>query len=195
MDSVTDVWLLLVTVVGAGLVVVLTRGHWRTLTQLRVNAAWLLAAGLVIQISLEYVTFSSDQIETVGYGLLMISYALILAFCLVNVPTRGFGVVAIGIAMNALVIGLNQGMPTSPIGVDSQGNRIRKPVVQTVKHRQERADDILGGLGDKILFPSPLNTLVSFGDLIIAVGICELAFFGSRRRNPTRATASATPET
>jgi hypothetical protein len=189
-----DVWLLLVTAVGAGLVVVLTRGHWRTLTQLRVNATWLLAAGLVIQIALEYVSFSSDQIETVGYGLLMTSYALILAFCLVNLPTRGFGVVALGIAMNALVIGLNQGMPTRPIGVDSHGNRIRKPVEQTVKHRQERADDILGALGDTILFPSPLNTLVSLGDLVIAVGICELAFFGSRRRNLTRATASATPD-
>jgi hypothetical protein len=188
------VWLLLVTAVAAGLVVILTKGHWRTLAQLRVNAAWLLAAGLAIQIALEYVSFSGDQIETVGYGLLMTSYALILAFCVVNLPTRGFGVIALGIAMNALVIGLNQGMPTRPIGVDSQGNRIRKPVVQTVKHRQERADDILGGLGDKILFPSPLNTLVSFGDLVIAIGICELAFFGSRRRNLTRATASATPD-
>jgi uncharacterized protein DUF5317 len=155
---------------------------------LHVNSAWLLAAGLAIQIALEYVDFSHDQIETVGYALLMVSYGFILAFCLVNSSTKGFGVIAIGIAMNALVIGLNRGMPTRPIGTDAHGNRIAKPVVQTVKHRQERADDLLGSLGDKILFPRPFDTLVSVGDLVIAVGICELAFFASRRRSshPTK---------
>ena len=72
-------------------------------------------------------------------------------------------------------------MPTRPIGSDSSGNRVRKPVEQTVKHRQERSDDLLGFLGDKILFPRPLDTLVSFGDLIIAAGIFELLYYGSRR--------------
>jgi hypothetical protein len=177
------VWLLLVTISGAGLVVLATRGSWRALTHLRVGAAWLLATGLVIQIALEYVDFPKSQLETVGYALLMVSYGFILAFLLVNSSIRGFGVIAIGVAMNALVIGLNQGMPTKPIGTDAQGNRIHKAVVQTVKHRQERTDDLLGFLGDKILFPRPLDTLVSFGDLVIAAGICELAFFGSRRRN------------
>jgi Family of unknown function (DUF5317) len=188
------VWLLLVTVVGAGLVVFSTRGNWRALTHLRVTAAWLLGAGLAIQIALEYVAFPKAQIETVGYAFLMVSYGFILAFCLVNSSMRGFGVIAIGIALNALVIGLNQGMPTRPIGANAQGNRIDKPVVQTVKHRQERADDLLGFLGDKILFPRPLDTLVSLGDLVIAVGICELAFFGSRRRNLQPVTTSAVPD-
>lgn len=187
-------WLLLVTVVGAGLVVFSTRGSWRALTHLRVTAAWLLGTGLAIQIALEYVSFPRAQIETVGYAFLMVSYGFILAFCLVNTSMRGFGVIAIGIALNALVIGLNQGMPTRPVGANAQGNRIYEPVVQTVKHRQERADDLLGFLGDKILFPRPLDTLVSLGDLVIAVGICELAFFGSRRRNLQPVTTSAVPD-
>lgn len=183
-------WLLLVTILGAGLVVFSTRGSWRTLTHLRVSAAWLLATGLAIQIALEYVDFPKAQIETVGYAFLMVSYGFILAFCLVNSSTKGFAVIAIGIALNALVIGLNRGMPTRPIGTDAHGNRIHKPVVQTVKHRQERDDDLLGFLGDRILFPRPLDTLVSIGDLVIAVGICELAFFGSRRRNVQPVTTS-----
>jgi hypothetical protein len=112
----------------------------------------------------------------------MVSYVLILAFCVTNLSTRGFGVIAIGIAMNALVIGLNQGMPTKPIGSDAQGNRIFKPVQQTVKHQQQRDDDLLGFLGDRILFPKPLNELVSFGDLVLAVGLCELVYYGSRTR-------------
>ena len=160
---------------------------------MRVQSAWLLALGLAIQIVLEYVDFPKPKIETLGYALLMLSYGCVLAFCLANVPKAGFAVIAVGIAMNALVIGLNQGMPTRPIGTNAQGDRIRKPVIQTVKHRQERPDDLLGGLGDKILFPKPLDTLVSFGDLVIAVGICELAYFGSRRRDKGQTTTRANP--
>jgi hypothetical protein len=173
-------WLLLVTLMAAVLVVVLTRGRLSQLSRLRVSALWLLAAGLAIQAGLEYINFPRNQIETVGYSLLMVSYAALLAFCATNLSTRGFGVIAIGIAMNALVIGLNQGMPTKPIGSDAQGNRVFKPVQQTVKHRQAHDGDLLGFLGDRILFPRPLNELVSFGDLVIAVGLCELVYYGSR---------------
>jgi hypothetical protein len=187
------VWLLIVTLASTGLVVALTRGSWHALTRLQVQAAWLLGLGLAIQIALEFIDFPSNQIETVGYALLMLSYVFILAFCLANARLAGFGVIAIGIAMNALVIGLNQGMPTKPIGTNASGDRIYKAVVETVKHRQARSDDLLGGLGDKILFPSPLDELVSFGDLVIAVGICELAYYGSRRRGVNRAIERANP--
>jgi hypothetical protein len=175
-------WLLIATVLAAAVVIVSSRGSFTALTRIRVSAFWLLAAGLIIQATLEYVVFSKDQIENVGYALLMLSYVLILAFCIVNARTRGFELLALGVAMNALVIGLNLGMPTRPIGDDSHGNRIYVPVVQTVKHRQESNSDLLGFLGDKILFPRPFDELISAGDVVIAAGICELAFFGSRRR-------------
>ena len=112
----------------------------------------------------------------------MLSYVFILAFCLTNIWTRGFGVIAIGVAMNALVIGLNQSMPTIDIGNDANGNRIEKPIETTVKHRPERDDDLVKFLDDRILFPEPFDAVVSFGDLVLGVGICELAYFGSRRR-------------
>jgi hypothetical protein len=176
------VWLFVVTVGVAVVVVIVTRGDFRELLRLRVSGVWLLFAGLGIQIALEFVEFDADQIETVGYGVLMVSYAFILSFCFANLNTRGFGVIAVGIAMNALVIGLNQGMPTIGIGNDHQGNRIEQEVEQTVKHRPESDDDLVGFLGDTILLPEPFDTVVSFGDLIMAVGICELAYSGSRRR-------------
>jgi hypothetical protein len=176
-------WLLLVTLMAAALVLLLTRGSLSQLSRLRVSAIWLFVTGVAIQAALEYINFPRDQIETIGYGLLMVSYALLLAFCGTNLSTRGFEVIAVGIAMNALVIGLNQGMPTKPIGNDAQGNRVFKPVEQTVKHRQASGDDLLGTLGDRILFPKPLDELVSFGDLVIAVGLCELVYYGSRTRD------------
>jgi hypothetical protein len=175
-------WLLIATVLAAAVVIVVSRGSFTALTRIRVRAFWLLAAGLIIQAVLEYVVFSKDQIETIGYALLMVSYVLILGFCIANTRTRGFELIAVGVAMNALVIGLNLGMPTRPIGDDSHGNRIYVPVTQTVKHRQETNSDLLGYLGDKILLPRPFDELISVGDVVIAVGICELAFYGSRRR-------------
>jgi uncharacterized membrane protein len=176
------VWLLLATLIAAALVIIVTRGSFAELGRSHAAAAWLLILGLGIQAALEYVDFPRAEIDTVGYGLLMLSYAFILSFCLANIRTRGFGVIAIGIAMNALVIGLNQGMPTKPVGDNSQGTRIYKPVERTVKHRQESSHDLLGVLGDRILFPKPFDTLVSFGDLVIAVGICEFGYYATRSR-------------
>ena len=175
-------WLLLTTVIAATALILLTRGSFGRLVQLRIVGGWLLALGLALQAALEYINFPKSQIETVGYTLLMTSYALIIAFCLANVPTRGFGLLAIGVAMNALVIGLNQGMPTRPIGDNAQGARVFKPVVQTVKHRQAQGDDLLGFLGDRLLFPRPFDTLISPGDVVIALGICELLVAASHKK-------------
>jgi hypothetical protein len=175
------VWLLLGTLIAAVLVIVFTRGSFGQLGHIHAVATWLLIIGLGIQAALEYISFPRSEIDTVGYGLLMLSYGCILSFCFANVGMRGFGVIAIGVAMNALVIGLNQGMPTKPIGDNSHGDRVYKPVEQTVKHRQEGPDDLLGVLGDRILFPRPFDTLVSFGDLVIAVGICEFCYYATRR--------------
>ena len=179
-------WLLLAILLAAASVVLLTRGRLQGITRLRLSGAWLLVAGLIIQAVLEIVHFSRNDVTTIGYATLMGSYALILAFCIGNVSIRGFGVIAVGVAMNALVIGLNQGMPTKPIGTDGQGHRVFKPVEQTVKHRQSRGDDLLGFLGDRILFPEPFNEIVSFGDLVIAVGICELVYFATRKSGRAR---------
>jgi hypothetical protein len=176
------VWLLVLTVVAALLVVLVTFGSFSQLSELSVSGGWMLAGGLGMQVALEFVEIPKDDIETVGYGLLMASFALILAFCLTNLRTWGFGVIAIGIAMNALVIGLNQGMPTIPIGNDADGNRIQKPIELSVKHRPEEPDDLLRFLDDRILLPEPFDAVVSFGDLVVSVGICELAYFASRRR-------------
>lgn len=175
-------WLLVLTVAAVTIVVVATRGDPRRLAGVHISSAWLLFLGLALQIGVSAVQIPRDQVETVGYGILMASYALILSFCLANISIRGFGVIAVGIAMNALVIGLNQGMPTVAIGNDRAGNRVEKPIEQTVKHRPESADDLLGFLGDKIVLPEPLDEVLSVGDLVIAAGICELVYFGTRRR-------------
>ena len=188
-------WLLLLTIGAASLVVIVTRGSWRRLIHLPVQGSLLFVTGLFIQIALEIVTFTPNAIETAGYGMLMLSYVFLLAFCLVNLPLRGMGVITVGIALNTLVIGLNLGMPTRPVAIEN-GRRVEKPIEQTVKHRPESPDDLLGFLGDKILLPSPLDTLISIGDIVIALGVCELAYFGShqRRRRSRHRTGETQPD-
>jgi hypothetical protein len=187
------VWLLVLTVAFAALIVVATRGSWSRLFHLPVRGSLFFVAGLFLQAALEFYDFAPNRIETTGYALLMLSYVLLLTFCLINLPLRGMGVIAIGIALNTLVIGLNLGMPTRAVGLDAHGNRIEKPIEQSVKHRPASDDDLLGFLGDEILLPRPFDALISFGDIVLAIGICELAYFGSRtkRRRRRHRTASA----
>lgn len=187
-------WLFALTVAIAALIVLVTRGSWTRLFHLPIKGSLFFFAGLFLQIALEFVDFAPDRIETTGYALLMLSYVFLLAFCLVNLPLRGMGVIAIGIALNVVVIGLNQGMPTRAVGFDSNGNRIEKPIEQSVKHRPASDDDLVGFLGDEILLPEPFDALISVGDIVLALGICELAYFGSRtRRRRPRQRRESTP--
>ena len=174
-----------VTVVLAALVVLITFGSFGQLSRIEVKSVWLLLAGLAIQIGITFAGIPKDLYDSVGFGVIMFSYVLILAFCFVNIGIRGIGLITIGVAMNALVIGLNQGMPTrdQPVTTAS-GRHIRKPIEPDVKHRAERSSDLLPFLSDIIWLPAPFeDEAISFGDLILAVGICELAYYGSRRRH------------
>lgn len=186
-------WLLALTLGVAALIVIVTRGSWSRLFHLPIRGSLFFVAGLLLQGALDLVDFAPDRVETTGYGLLMLSYALLLTFCLINLPLRGMGVIALGIALNTVVIGLNLGMPTRGVGLDAEGNRIEKPIEQTVKHRPASDDDLLGFLGDEILLPEPFDALISVGDIVLALGICELAYFGSRtrRRRPRQRPTSA----
>jgi hypothetical protein len=175
------VLLYLGTIVLALIVVVVTRGSFRRLARLELKALWLLLLALAIQIALEYVTFPRDRIDDLGFGLLMLSYVLILAFCVANRRTSGFLVITVGVALNALVIALNQGMPTSSETAVRHGREVSVPIERTVKHRAEREGDLLPFLGDIFVFPAVDASQFSVGDVVIAVGIVDVCFEASRR--------------
>jgi hypothetical protein len=163
------------------LVVALTKGSFRRLGRIELRHVWILLVALAIQVVLEVVTFSPDQIDNIGFGLLMLSYLLILAFCLVNIKTSGFVIIAIGVILNALVIGLNQGMPTKPDTVNRNGRTVHEPIERSVKHKPSSSDDVLGFLGDQITFPGMPNDQFSIGDIVIFLGIIDVCFEASRR--------------
>ncbi len=181
---------LAIAVVAAMLVPLLTRGSYARLARTPWYWTPLLFAGLAIQVVLEYVTLPRAHWHDVGYGLLVASYVLILGFCARNFVLKGIGIVMIGIACNALVIALNQGMPVK-IPPKWQHQRWAEP---TVKHHPQQHDDKLVFLSDTIVLEHPYDAVLSFGDLILAVGLCDVAYNASRRRRPRHAAGRTEPE-
>lgn len=182
----------LLTLLVAVAVVVVTRGSFVQLAQLSVRWGWTLAVALVLQVALSVVEVPEARIDDLGFGLLMLSYALLLAFCVLNLRITGVAIVGIGVALNALVIGLNVGMPTRPDEKTSaSGEVIEVPIERTVKHRPQDDGDRLRFLSDVIYPPDPIYEVLSVGDLVIGVGIVVTAYAGSRRRSP-RPSASTT---
>ncbi len=83
------------------LVPLVTHGSYKRLLATEMHWGWLLAAGLAIQIVLEYASPPRRYWHNLGYGLLVASYVLVLAFCARNLVLRGMSIVLIGIACNA----------------------------------------------------------------------------------------------
>ena len=170
-----------VTLGLAIVVVIVTRGSFFALARMQLRALWLLIGAVVLQIGIGLVDFPEARVDDLGFGLLMLSYAMLLAFCFANLGLRGMGVITVGIAMNTLVIGLNQGMPTSD-DVWRDGELVSQPVEESAKHQPETDHDLVSFLGDIIVLPPPFEESISFGDLVLAIGFVDVVFWGSRKR-------------
>jgi hypothetical protein len=168
------------------LVVVVTRGSFRQLYRLPIQSVWMVVVALAIQLVLAFVDIPSDRLDDLGFALVMASYAFLLAFCFVNLRVPMMWVIALGIALNALVIGLNRGMPTAPNEVTTRSGRtVEDPIERTAKHRPESDDDLLQFLGDRYRVPEPIDELLSVGDIVIGIGVVLVFYRGSRvRRRP-----------
>lgn len=172
---------------GVALVVVLvTRGSFSQLLRLPIQSIWMVLVALAIQILLAFVDIPADRLDDLGFGLVMASYAFLLAFCFVNLRISMMWIIGVGIALNALVIGLNQGMPTADHEVTTRSGRtIEEPIERTAKHRPESDDDLLPFLGDRLRVPDPVDEVISIGDVVIGLGIILVCYQASRVRRPT----------
>lgn len=172
-----------ITLGAAMLIPLVTGGSYVRL----VMAPWrwvpLLFLGFAIQIFLEYADIPESRWHDLGFGLLVASYVLLLGFCFGNALVKGMTVVMIGVACNAVVIAANQGMPVD-VPPDWEESGWVEP---TIKHHPQEDDDQLMFLADIIVLRSPFDVVISFGDLILAVGLVDMAFRASRK--PRRAAA------
>ncbi|HEX3426219.1 MAG TPA: DUF5317 family protein [Acidimicrobiales bacterium] len=143
-------------------------GRPRFIAQHRLHQWWLVVVGFGLQVVADRV----HQIS-VGTGLVLVGSVALLAFAALNPTLVGIGVVALGVASNALVIGLNNGMPVHPPAVVAAhiAAADQLPVLNYgSRHREERPGDKLRLLDDRIPL-APFREVLSIGDLILAVGV------------------------
>jgi hypothetical protein len=119
--------------------------------------------------------------------MLLGSFILLSIFALVNIRTAGFGLIAIGVAMNFLVIGANGGMPVSTHALVASGQAdtvadLTNDADSYVKHHLADEGDVVLWLGDVIALPPPISQAISLGDIFTYGGVGVVIVSGMRRR-------------
>ncbi len=122
-------------------------------------------------------------------ALVLASFAALCVFTLANIRQPGFVLVFVGLALNLLVIGVNQGMPVSHRALVESGQQdLVDDLVQSggAKHHLATNEDSLRSLGDVIAIPPPVRQAVSIGDVLMYTGAAWFIVAWMRRRGPTR---------
>lgn len=168
------------------LVPLVTRGSYmRLVMEMRWHWPAFLAGALLLQI---LVIPRVDGSWRLQFGLFVASYVLLMAFCAANIIHKGMAVVLIGVAVNFVAIVVNSGMPVRvPPDWAARGT-----ITTTVEHHAQDGRDRLTALGDTIILRA-IDSAISFGDLIMVVGLCDLTYHASRRRRRTRPGAATVP--
>jgi len=169
------VLLLLATMIGLGLVAgVLLGGSLAGLKELHFKLVWVLFASLLIALIPVFV----DSVHAHRRLFILATFAGILVFLVVNILSMrgevraGMVVIAIGWALNFIVIASNGGMPLSRWAYQrsgqtetvTQGTGGFYRVVLAGPHTKLRA------LGDVIPI-RPYRQVVSIGDIVLVLGV------------------------
>lgn len=114
------------------------------------------------------------------------SQLLLVAFAAVNLRIVGMPIALVGLCLNAAVLAANGTMPVRAEALVAAGAHEVERVELGMERRLEEPGDRLVALSD-IVPVAPLREVVSFGDLILAAGLTDIAFrmirpTGARRR-------------
>jgi hypothetical protein len=122
-----------------------TGGRLSNLGRRSFNAWPLLAAGIGLQLLPWPLALAA-------------SYLCLIAFAVLNLHVPGFGLLTVGLALNAVVVIVNGGMP------------VHNAVPLGAKHHLEGPGDHLTFLDDRFDIAA-LGEVLSLGDLVMAVGL------------------------
>jgi Family of unknown function (DUF5317) len=92
----------------------------------------------------------------------------------VSLAVRGMPIVLTGLAMNALCVVVNQGMPVRLPADASAADHAA--YADSASHHVERPEDRLMFLADVLVLPSPVRVPVSYGDLVLVAGLVGVIF-------------------
>lgn len=163
--------LVVVVLLGAALLGRVLGGSLGRLEGLVLRRPGLVVGALVVQ---AVGTVVGGPAHPVGLAL---SAGLVAVFLAANRGVRGTGLVALGLAANAVVVGLNGAMPVSPEAAARAG----VDVLDLLDGRHELAAGRtrLPWLGDVVPVPLPLRPeVVSPGDVLVAAGLGQLLVLG-----------------
>ena len=162
--------------VAAGLVVgLLAGGRLQELGRRRLRLWPLLPIGIALQLPL---------LDALGSTGLLAAYACLLVFAAANLRLVGMGLVVLGIALNMIPIAVDHGMPVRSQAVIDAGISTKEGLDQLEldrKHHLQRPSDRVAVLTD-IIPVSPLHEVLSFGDVVLAVGVADVIFHLLRPR-------------
>ena len=144
----------------------------------RLRGAEALGAGVVLSVLAD----ALDGGIAVVVGVL--GQALLLAGVLANLHLVGTGVVAVGLALNLASMIVDQGVPVRRGALVAAGildaDEVPRASVSGPRHL-ERDSDLAPWLGDALPVGA-LRSAVSFGDLIVAIGVADVAAHAARPR-------------
>jgi hypothetical protein len=143
-----------------------------------IKLRWWPLALLGLALQLAPVPSMKGQLDHwLGVGLLIASYVVLLAFVAVNIRLPGFWLIAIGFALNVIVISINGGMPVSREALQQAYGSGYASILRDLevnggaKHHMSRPDDVLLPLTDVIPLGSPVRLVLSAGDVLFFLGV------------------------
>jgi hypothetical protein len=171
------VLLVVAAVVGGILIGLALGGSMTTLSNVRFRWWPLALLGLALQLAPVPHLGSLHARHLAAVGLLIASYLVLLSFVGLNFRLAGFSLIAVGFALNLLVILVNGGMPVNQRALEIAGGPRYAATISDLlqhggaKHHLARDDDVLLPLSDVIPVSWPTRNVFSVGDLIAMLGI------------------------
>lgn len=170
----------LILAVAAGY---LLGGRLRNLETLSLKVWPLALAGLALQ----FLPFPGNAVRALGFVVLMVSFATLITFAAFNRRVSGMLLVIVGLLLNCLVIGINEGMPVTRSALVRSGqSTLLNYLIEHggAKHHLASSKDDLVFLADSIAVPPPIGQVVSVGDLLVYAGIIWIIAAAMRRDSP-----------
>lgn len=157
----------------AVLVSTLRGGRLRRIANAPIRWSGLLFLGLAVQVGVEFTARQAliADAETATTVALVGSQVLVLVWVLRNWHLPGMLLIGTGLALNATVIAANGGMPVDPAAIDALG--LEGTRIPVGRHTLLTDETLLPWLGALLAIP-PLRSIVSVGDLVLAVGLLPL---------------------
>jgi hypothetical protein len=169
--------ILLAVVIG-----LVSGGRIGNLASVHIRWPLLAVAGLALQI---VPTPAGNR--DLPFLLLMLSFVLLFAFGFINVRRPGFMLILIGLSLNALVIGVNHGMPVARralVASDQAATLSELERSGGAKHHLAGPGDNLMFLADMIPIGPPVRQILSTGDVLTFAGVMWFVVATLRSREP-----------